>query len=293
MLLSLPFVHWLGRQRGNPMRIIRCRTSLTRRVVIGSLITCIPSLLENVAMPLSRSPRTDRRRRTMRENLSVYSDGSDEARVSPSRTARNAELPELTKKERGVAYSHSVRGACQQRVVQFIPIRKISLAGAIAASAAIPLLLIVLHYLVFVSGTLDWSGHPMSALLNANSPRSLAAWMCSHLWLLCWALRYSHFACANISWMTTTANIACGSGWSLLVSSVSIDSTTRLTELFGAALDRWSQVHVGWSGLAIMSATLATLIGLLGLRLCSELKAVPTSLVLWLTGLMLWAAARR
>lgn len=242
-------------------------------------------------MPLSRSPRTDRRRRTMRENLSVYSDGSDEARVSPSRTARNAEIPELPKRERGGAYSHSVRGACQQRIVQFIPVRKISLAGAVAASASIPLLLIVLHYLVFVSGTLDWSGHPMSALLNANSPRSLAAWMCSHLWLLCLGTTVLTFRLRKHKlddydgeyrlwfWLVFTCLIG------------SIDSTTRLTELFGAALDRWSQLHVGWSGVAIVSATLATLVGLLGLRLCSELKAVPTSLVLWLVGLFCWAGS--
>lgn len=242
-------------------------------------------------MPLSRSPRTDRRRRTMRENLSVCSDGSDEARVSPSRTARNAEIPELTKKDRGAAYSHSVRGTCQQRVVQFIPVRKISLAGAVAASASIPLTLIVLHYLVFVSGTLDWSGHPMSALLNANSPRSLAAWMCSHLWLLCLATTVLTFRLRRHKlddydgdyrlwfWLVFTCLIG------------SVDSTTRLTELFGAALDRWSQLHVGWSGVAIVSATLATLVGLLGLRLCSELKAVPTSLVLWLVGLLCWAGS--
>ncbi len=242
-------------------------------------------------MPLSRSPRTDRRRRTIRENLSIVSDGSDEARVSPTRTARNAELPELTKKERGVAYSHSVRGTCQQRVVQFIPVRKVSLAGVVAASAALPLLLIILHYCVFVNGALDWSGHPMSALLNANSPRSLAAWMCSHLWLLCLGATVLTFRLRRHKlddydgeyrlwfWLVFTCLIG------------SIDSTTRLTELFGAALDRWSQLHVGWSGVAIVSATLATLIGMLGLRLCSELKSVPTSLVLWLVGLVCWAGS--
>lgn len=242
-------------------------------------------------MPLSRSPRTDRRRRTIRENLNVYTDGSDEGRISPSRTTRNAELPELIKKDRGAAYSHSVRGACQHRIVQFIPVRKISLAGAIAVSAGIPLILVVLHYLVFVSGTLNWSGHPMSALLNANSSRSLAAWMSSHLWLLCLAATVLTFRLRKHKlddydgdyrlwfWLVFTCLIG------------SIDSTTRLTELFGAALDRWSQLHVGWSGIAIVNATLATLVGMLGLRLCTELKAVPTSLVLWLVGLVCWAGS--
>lgn len=243
-------------------------------------------------MPLSRSPRVDRRRRAIREGLIVQRDSSDESRVSPSRTNRNSvELPELTKKDRGVAYSHSVRRTCQHRLVQFIPVRKLSLTGAVAASIAVPVLLLTLHYLVFVSGTLDWSRHPMSALLNVSSPRSLAAWLSSHLWLLCLAATVLTFRLRKHKlddyegeyrlwfWLVFTCAIG------------SIDSTTRLTELFGAALDRWSQVHVGWTGGAIVQATLATLIGMLGLRLCSELKTVPISLVLWLTGLLCWAGS--
>ncbi len=242
-------------------------------------------------MPLSRSPRMDRRRRAIRDGLSTIAvDGSDEARVSPTRTSKNGTpVPDMPKKERGVAYSHSVRRACQHRLVQFIPVRKLSLTGAVVGSVMLPLTLSVLHYLVFVSGTLDWSRHPMSALLHAGSPRSLAAWLCSHLWLLCLAATVLTFRLRKHKlddyegeyrlwfWLVFTCIIG------------SIDSTTRLTELFGMALDRWSQLHVGWSGNAIVQATLATLVGLLGLRLCSELKAVPTSLVLWLGGLFCWA----
>lgn len=243
-------------------------------------------------MPLSRSPRMDRRRRAIREGLAASIGQSDEARVSPSRTARpGIDLPELTKKERGVAYSHSVRQTCQHRLVQFIPVRKLSLTGAIAGSIAVPLILLTLHYLVFVSGTLAWSRHPMSALLDAASPRSLAAWLASHLWLLCLAATVLTFRLRKHKlddyegeyrlwfWLVFTCVIG------------SIDSTTRLTELFGAALDRWSQLHVGWTGGAIVQATLATLIGMLGLRLCSELKTVPASLVLWLVGLVCWAGS--
>lgn len=243
-------------------------------------------------MPLSRSPRMDRRRRAIREGLNIVGDQSDEGRVSPTRTARaNVELPELAKKDRGVAYSHSVRRTCQHRLVQFIPVRKLSLSGAIAGSVAIPVILMTLHYLVFVSGTLNWSGHPMSVLLNASSPRSLAAWLSSHLWLLCLAATVLTFRLRKHKlddyegeyrlwfWLVFTCVIG------------SIDSTTRLTELFGAALDRWSQLHVGWTGGAIVQATLTTLIGMLGLRLCSELKTVPVSLVLWLVGLFCWAGS--
>ena len=71
----------------------------------------------------------------------------------------------------------------------------------------------------------------------------------------------------------------------------SLDSTTGVTEIFGQSLDRWSQLNLGWSGKAVVQATLATLIGILGLRLCSELKNVPTSLIFWLLGLVAWAAS--
>ena len=48
---------------------------------------------------------------------------------------------------------------------------------------------------------------------------------------------------------------------------------------------------MGWSGNAIVQATLSVLIGMLGLRLCSELKSVPPSLVLWLFGLLCWVGS--
>ncbi len=243
-------------------------------------------------MPLSRSPRMDRRRRAIREGIATSVDGNDEGRVSPTRTAKSAIEPgEFVKRERGAAYSHSVRRACQHRLVQFIPVRKLSLTGAILGSVLVPLTLCTLHYLVFVSGTLAWSNHPMSALLYSGHPRSLAAWLSSQLWLLCLAATVLTFRLRKHKlddydgeyrlwfWLVITCLIG------------SIDSTTNLTDLFGMALDRWSQVHVGWTGGAIVDATLATLIGLLGLRMCSELKSVPSSLVLWLVGLMCWAGS--
>ena len=243
-------------------------------------------------MPLSRSPRMDRRRRALREGWTTAADAAEEGRSQSQRASRGkAEDAEGGKKDRMVAYSHSVRRTCQHRLVQFIPVRRLSLTGAVLASLAMPAVLIALHYFVFVSGQLPWSQHPMSTLINANHPRSLAAWLCSHLWLLCLASTILTFRLRKHKlddydgeyrlwfWLVFTCIIG------------SIDSTTRLTELFGAALDRWSQVHVGWTGGAIVQATLATLIGLLGLRLCGELKAVPSCVVLWLGGLSCWAVS--
>ncbi|MFO1065749.1 MAG: hypothetical protein U0892_17950, partial [Pirellulales bacterium] len=248
-------------------------------------------------MPLSRSPRMDRRRRAIREGLSVSREDDGEERSGGSRAGRNQSASGRDdderdgKRARGVAYSQSVRRACRHRLVEFIPVRRISLTGAISLSTIVPLILIVLHYMVYVSGTLPWYRHPMSGLLDASSPHGLAAWLSSHLWLLCLASTVLTFRLRKHKLDDYAGDYRL---WFWLVFTCiigSIDSTTHLTQLFGAALDRWTQLHIGWTGAAVMQAFMATAIGLLGLRLCTELKMVPSSLSLWLVGLLCWAGS--
>lgn len=245
-------------------------------------------------MPLSRDSRFDRRRRVLREGQLKVTDAPEETQPRARRSRGTKQeldenIPPPAKRSAG--YSQSVRKACQHRLVQFIPVRKRSLIAAIVASIALPALLLSIHHGIFISEWLPWKNHPIAAVLDASHPRSLAAWLGSQLWLLCLAATLLTFQLRKHKlddydgeyrlwfWLVLTCTIG------------SIDSTTRVSELFGAALDRWSQLHVGWSGGAIVQATLATLVGLLGLRLCSELKAVPASLVLWLLGLVCWAGS--
>ncbi len=239
-------------------------------------------------MPIARDARNNRRRRVLRdqaEETSTQRKGrktheSEEPAGSAEKLAR-----------RSAGYSQEVRRACGTRLVQMIPVRKSSYTALVFVSLLIPSVLLLAHYMIYVSGSLVWYGHPLATMLDASHPRSVAAWLGSNIWLLCLGVTLLTFQLRKHKlddydgeyrlwfWMVLTCILA------------SMDATTRFTELLGLALNSWSQQSLGWSGPAVVTATLATLVGLLGLRLCTELKTVPTSLVFWLVGLISWAGS--
>ena len=237
-------------------------------------------------MPISRDPRNDRRRRVLRD---AYDQDAPTTKRRRRRSDSDEEDPQQVR--RGAGYSQDVRQACGVRLVQLIPVRHSSYLGALLISILIPSVLLTFHYMIYVSGSLQWYGHPLAVSLDASHPSSIASWFCSHLWLLCLGATVLTFQLRRHKlddfdgeyrlwfWMVLTCLFA------------SIDATTHISELFGLALTPWSQVNLGWSGPAVVKATLAVLIGLLGLRLCSELKSVPISLSLWLIGLVAWAGS--
>jgi hypothetical protein len=232
-------------------------------------------------MTLSRDSRMDRRRRVLLDASSA-----EQAEVGTKRVQATEQNV-----KRGPSYSQDVRQACGTRLVQLIPIRKRSFVAVVLGSVLITASLILFHYLIYVSGRLTWYGHPLALLLDATHQQSIAVWLGSHLWLLCLVATVLTFQLRRHKlddyqgeyrlwfWLVITCLIA------------SLDSTTRITELFGMALDKWTKLNIGWSGNAVVVATMATLIGMLGLRLCSELKTVPLSLSCWLIGLVAWAGS--
>ena len=245
-------------------------------------------------MPLSRDPRMDRRKRILRESLPSEVEGASSttarARTRRSATSVDEESVEPLRR-RSAGYSQDVRGACQHRVVQLIPVRRRAYLFAVFASCLIPTLLLLSHYLIYVNGYLKWYGQPLVVLLDASHPRGMAAWLSGQLWLLCLASTVLTFRLRRHKLDDYNGDYRL---WFWLVSTCvigSLDSTTRVIDVFGDALNRWSQLNLGWSGPAVVQATLATLVGMLGVRLCSELKTVPTSLVFWLVGLVAWAGS--
>lgn len=235
-------------------------------------------------MALARDTRMDRRRR-------VLLDASAAEQAEGGKRDKNQLGQSDGAGKKGAGYSQDVRQACGTRLVQLIPVRKRSFTALIIASVSVTSLLLVAHYLVYVTGQLPWYGHPLAVALDATHPQSLAAWLGSHLWLMCLGTTILTFQLRRHKlddyrgeyrlwfWLVITCLIA------------SIDSTTHITELFGQALDRWAKINIGWSGKAVVLATLSALIGMLGLRLCTELKTVPASLVCWLLGLLCWAGS--
>ncbi len=244
-------------------------------------------------MPLSRDPRMDRRKRILRENLPVEDEGASNTSVR-ARSRRNVEVSDEDDeptRRRSAGYSQDVRRACQHRLVQLIPVRRRAYLTTIIASCLIPAVLLLTHYWIYVNGYLPWYGQPLAVLLDASHPRGIAAWLSGQVWLLCLASTLLTFQLRRHKLDDYTGDYRL---WFWLVSTCvvgSLDSTTRVIDIFGDALNRWSLLNLGWTGPAVVQATLATLIGMLGVRLCSELKSVPTSLVFWLVGLVAWAGS--
>ncbi|MCA9133058.1 MAG: hypothetical protein KDA45_07875 [Planctomycetales bacterium] len=242
-------------------------------------------------MLISRDARTHRRRRLLRESVAEEESSESTPRRRAARKSGTTDEQDGSSPKRSGGYSQDVRRACGQRLVQLIPVRRRSFAAVILVSLLLPSLLLAAHYLIYVSGQLQWYGHPLALVFNARHSQSIAAWLSSQLWLLCLGTTVLTFQLRRHKlddyngeyrlwfWLVVTCLLA------------SFDATTHATALFGMALDRWSQMQLGWSGAAIVEATLAVLIGLLGLRLCSELKAVPLSLIFWLMGLFAWAGS--
>lgn len=241
-------------------------------------------------MPISRDARMDRRRRVLRDTVEEEPQPATAARRA-SRKAADADASDGLGTKRKAGYSQDVRKACGQRLVQLIPVRRRSFAIACVVSLLIPGLLLALHYWIHVTGQLPWWRHPLAVALDVGHPRSIAAWLSSQLWLLCLGATVLTFQLRRHKlddyngeyrlwfWLVLTCLVA------------SVDATTSITQLFAQALDRWTQANVGWSGPAVVDSTLAVLVGMLGLRMCTELKVVPLSLVLWLVALVAWAGS--
>ena len=204
-------------------------------------------------MPIARDPRDNRRRRVLRDQA-----GDENAATGAKSRRRNTAAPTdegVTRK--GAGYSQEVRRACGARLVQLIPVRRRSYTALVTASLCIPAVLLVAHYMIYVSRTLQSYGHPLAISLDASHPNSIAAWFSSHLWLLCLGATVLTFQLRRHKlddyngeyrlwfWLVCTCVLA------------SMDATTHLTSSLGLALNHWSQQALSWSGPAVVKATLA------------------------------------
>lgn len=247
-------------------------------------------------MNISRDTRIDRRRRVLRD-ASLQESGQDHGESVDSRSRRNRpRAPDNCPDEgslgkRSAGYSQDVRRACGTRLVQLIPVRLVSFLAVVVSSLCLTGLLLTIHYCIYVSGKLDWYGNPMAVSFDATHPQSIAAWLGSHLWLLCLASTILTFQLRRHKLDDYTGEYRLWFWLVLTCILAGVDSTTHISELLGYSIDRWTQSNMGWSGKAVVQSTMAVLVGVLGIRLCSELKSVPFSLICWLVGLSMWAGA--
>ncbi len=85
----------------------------------------------------------------MREAIAAESGVAVEAaRARNRRRSQESENEETTVARRDPGYSQEVRFACQQRLVQLIPVRKSTMSAVIGTMLSLWVALLVAHYIV-------------------------------------------------------------------------------------------------------------------------------------------------
>lgn len=250
-------------------------------------------------MTLTRSLRNDRRRRVLLESASQ----DTELVVETARARRKARD---RRKEndyddydnglyRDPGYSQAVRRTCQQRVVQWIPVRRGALAALLTALWGGFIALLVAHFFIFTNTNADSANYlartPIGLLFHLRSPHGIAHWLSCQLWLLtglvCWLVfnlrrhKLDDYRARYRVWIV----VALASLFS------SFDASTSVLQLIGMSIDNWTRREIGYAGWPLVLASFASLIGVLGIRISAELKSVPSSVASWILGLVAWAAA--
>lgn len=236
-------------------------------------------------MPLSRNSR-DRRRRVLRENAETVATAKRPSqRRAPTKDSSEESLAPV---RREPGYSQEVRRACQQRLVQLIPIRTGHYLLLIAGCLLLWGVLMVTHYLIHIRGWQGLNQYPLSISFNMRSPNSISHWLGTQLWMLTAVLGLLIYQIRKHRLDDYQASYRI---WLLLIAVAlfaSFDNSSSILLQLGANLDGWAQANIGYSGWAVVFATFAMLIGMLALRLCTELKSCPMAVVFWFTGLIAW-----
>jgi len=257
-------------------------------------------------MSFARNDRSDRRRRVIREAVASDSELAVES-VRARKRQRSTNLLDQDESiipiRRDPGYSQAVRRACQQRLVQLIPVRRSSLSFVLLAAWSIWGLLLLSHYMIHVrplsmtaggslqldSGVSAAATLPISYLLHVRSSYGIAHWLGGQLWMLTALSALMIFQLKRHKLDDYRAKYRVWMMLSIAALFSSMDASTSALLLFGKSIDSWALREVGYSGWSLVLASFATVVGILGLRLCGELKSAPFSLLFWLSGLLSWA----
>lgn len=248
-------------------------------------------------MPLSRNHRQDRRRRAMLDSLAQDADLAVEnvraRRRLKSRAQDDDEDTERTYRDPG--YSQAVRSACQQRIVQFIPVRRGTVAIVLTGLWLAFGMLLFTHYWIHTSSKLPAAAAltnlPIGHLFHLRSPHGIAHWLTSQLWLLTALASWMIFNLRRHKLDDYRARYRIWVFIALAALFSSFDASTSILQLIGMSIDGWARREIGYGGWPLVLASFASLIGVLGIRLSSELRSVPTSVVSWILGLVAWAVS--
>ena len=257
-------------------------------------------------MTFSRTNRIDRRRRVLLDAVASDSDYAVEA-VRAKKRARARELENhsedtsYTTAYRDPGYSQAVRQTCQQRMVQLIPVRRGTLTIVLASMWILWCGLLFSHYWIHVripstpstatSSNVSVASLPVSQLFHLRSSHSIAHWLTCQLWMLTALAAWMIFRLRRHKLDDYRAKYRIWAVLAIVALFSSFDASSSGLYLLGISIDGWARKEIGYGGWPLVLATFASLVGVLGIRLCSELKSAPTSVACWLIGLLSWAIA--
>ncbi len=256
-------------------------------------------------MPLSRSSRIDRRRRVMLDAVAADSEFAVESvrAKKRSRTRENLESPnddDFTQRYRDPGYSQAVRRTCQQRMVQLIPVRRGTLSIVLSCMWMLWGGLLFSHYWIFTRAALNAAPNtsptgfvtvPIAQLFHLRSPHSIAQWLTCQLWMLTAVAAWMIFQLRRHKLDDYRARYRIWVVLAIAAAFSSFEASSSGLLLLGISIDGWARREIGYAGWPLVLATFASIIGVIGIRLCSELKSAPMSVVSWLFGLIAWALA--
>lgn len=250
-------------------------------------------------MPLSRNHRIDRRRRVLLD--AVIHDpelAAEHAKVSRRNRARAREAEDgydETIAYRDPGYSQAVRKACQQRLVQLIPVRRGMVAAALTAFWLMYVVLIschyVFHYLPLDPKRWNLATLPIASLFDLTAWNSISHWLSCQLWLLTAIACWMTFNLRRHKLDDYRARYRVWAIMGFVALFLHFDAGTSALLLLGHSIDPWARAEIGYGGWPLVLATTASMVGVMGIRMCSELKSVPSSVLSWVMGLAAVAAS--
>ncbi len=200
-----------------------------------------------------------------------------------------------TNSYRDPGYSQAVRRACQHRLVQLIPVRRGTVAFVLSAFWCGFAGLLLAHYFLFTSNPEPAHGSiatlPLGHLFHLRSPHGIAHWLTCQLWLLTGIVCWMNFNLRRHKLDDYRARYRIWVFVAIAAFFSSFDASTSVLQLVGMSIDSWARAEIGYGGWPLVLASFASLIGVLGIRLSSELKTVISSVVSWIVGLLAWAGA--
>ncbi len=196
---------------------------------------------------------------------------------------------------RDPGYSQAVRRTCQQRLVQLIPVRRGTVAFVLSLLWFGFALLLFGHYWFHVRpvgrGENSLGSLPISQLLHLRSTHGIGHWLTGQLWLLTALASWMIFSLRRHKLDDYRARYRIWIVVALAALFSSFDSATQFLYLLGLSIDGWAKREIGYGGWPLVLASFSSLLGVLAIRLCSELKSVPSSVASWIFGLLIWAAS--